>query len=373
MRVLHIITSLDVGGAEGALFRLCMHSGPSKNAIISFGSERDKYYKLLKKNGFEVFAIGNSKILVFKMILNLGKLIIKIKPTHIQTWLYHADLLGGIVAKFLGFKNIFWSIRHSNLTYGTIKNSTFLIAKLCAILSYFIPKKIISCSNTALISHKSFGYDSSKFHVVPNGFVFKKNIDIEEKSYRKILKIPNNMFLIGNVARFDPQKDHINLIKALGIVKRKNYSFHCLLAGKEIDINNKLIVDCIKDNGLINNITLLGYQDNIPYIMQSLDLHLLSSLGEAFPNVLVEAMAYGALCVSTNVGDSAMILNSNGWIAEPQNENSLANEVCKAMDLYNNDQEMWLEKKKIASDHVKKSFSIKKTYEGYYNIWNNKP
>lgn len=89
-----------------------------------------------------------------------------------------ADLIGGVIAK-LCVKAIFWGIHHSNLTHGTVKNSTRVIAKICAFLSKFIPNLIISCSQKSVFIHQSLGYDKHKFRVIPNGY------DLEQYSPNK--------------------------------------------------------------------------------------------------------------------------------------------------------------------------------------------
>ena len=53
----------------------------------------------------------------------------------------HADLIGGLTARLIGIKNIFWGVHHSVLIYGKVKWPTIFILKINALLSHFIPKK----------------------------------------------------------------------------------------------------------------------------------------------------------------------------------------------------------------------------------------
>ena len=77
--------------------------------------------------------------------------------------------------------------------------------------------------------------------------------------------------------------------------------------------------------------------------MNAIDLFLLSSLSEAFPNVLNEAMACGTPCLTTNVGDAALIVGNTGWVVSPRDSIAIADAVLEAADEKNN--EYWKKKK----------------------------
>src|SRR5690606_24672905 len=133
---------------------------------------------------------------------------------------------------------------------------------------------------------------------------------------------------IGMVARYHPQKDHGNLIDALKRLKHNHQNtFTCLLVGDGMTQGNIELKQRIEQAGLGKNVMLLGPRTDIVAIMNALDIHVLSSLGEAFPNVVAEAMACGTPCVITDVGDAALIVGDTGWIAPPCNDSALANAI----------------------------------------------
>ena len=132
--------------------------------------------------------------------------------------------------------------------------------------------------------------------------------EVKGAKFRNELNISQDTFVIGHVGRFDPQKDQDNLIKALVDLKQRQIKFKAVIVGTNLDVNNDKLVGMIKEKQLENDISLLGRRNDIPAVMNGIDLFALSSaFGEAFPNVLNEAMACGTPCVATNVGDSSKI------------------------------------------------------------------
>lgn len=369
MKVVHIITGLNEGGAEGVLTRMCL-AEPDKHIVISL-MDFGKYGPILKQAGIEVHCIKlNSSFFKIKKILQLFFLLKKIQPQIVQTWMYHADFLGGICARLAGIPNIFWGIRHSNLSKGNIKRTTYFIMKACAFLSYIIPKKIISCSREAINSHINQGYKKNKFVLIQNGYDLKKFKPIKSQGNR----FDSDKPILGMVARYDIQKDHNNLIQALALLKKNNVSFHVVLVGSGMVEDNFELVKLISYSSLEVNkdITLYGRCDDIPLLMNSFDLHVLSSLGEAFPNVLAEAMACGIPCVATNVGDTKEIINNLGWIVPAQNPTKLAEAIFFALQEYEMYPDQWANRKSECIRHIKNNFEISSMIEKFHITWSGK-
>lgn len=370
-KVLHIITGLNDGGAEGVLTRLCLHSKQLQHVVVSL-IDAGKYGPLLTDAGVTVHCLGmNPGKPSLTHLFCLIKLIRKERPDVVQTWMYHADLLGGIAARLAGVRRTFWGVRHSTLDKGKSKRSTILIARLCAILSKWVPEKIICCAHKALEAHTEIGYEPSKLLVIPNGYDLTrfKPDPIAATSAREELGLKLDEFVLGKVGRFDPLKDHFNLLQALALVARQQVKFKCLLVGKGLSPDNESLVTRIAELDLQDTVTLAGQRTDIPVIMNALDLHVLSSISEGFPNVIAEAMASGTPCVSTNVGDALEIIGDAEACCQASDTQALANLIHKMYVEWAQHPDCWENRKTLGVGRIKAKFSIEGMVEAYEACW----
>ncbi len=369
MKVIHIITGLNDGGAEAVLYRLCKNDSENKHVVISMMDE-GKYGPLLKEIGIDVYTLNMPAGRVsFSGLIKLFRLIKKISPDVVQTWMYHADFIGGIVARLAGVKSIFWGVHHSSLEKEHNKRSTLLIARLNSILSYLIPTKIVCCADRARVEHERIGYKKSKLTVINNGYELDsfKFIEDAQTKLKNELEINPDVFL-GMVSRYHPLKDHHNLLQALSIVRGQIPNFVCVLVGTGLDGSNRELIEKIDNLQLSDHILLLGQRNDIPKIMSALDVHLLSSRSEGFPNVLSEAMACGTPCITTDVGDASVIVGDTGWVVPAQNPEALANAIVEAIK-EKKDMQSWQLRKNACREHIVSNFSIEEMIKQYHSIW----
>lgn len=370
-KVLHIITSLNDGGAEGVLTRLCLHSKEVQHVVISLMDE-GKYGAVLAESGVAVHCLGmNPGKPSMARFFRLIRLIRMEQPDVVQTWMYHADLLGGIAARLAGVRRVFWGIRHSTLEKGKSKRSTIMIARLCALLSGWVPEEIICCANKARDAHAAIGYSVRKLRVIPNGYDLSR---FRPDAYagarvRAELGVGSDDFIIGNVGRFDPLKDHSNLLQALAWVAECKIPFHCALIGKGLSPDNAVLVKQIAELGLQDNVLLVGQRSDIPAVMNALDLHVLSSLSEGFPNVLAEAMACGTPCVSTDVGDALEIVDDEEACCPARDPRALGDLIIKLALEWQHSPSSWGARKVEASQRIAVKFSIEVMVEAYETCW----
>jgi glycosyltransferase involved in cell wall biosynthesis len=368
MKVVHIITGLGDGGAEHALFKICKYDLKNKHFVISL-KDKGKYFSLLNKLGIKVYCLNVSFFSIYKFLF-LIKLLRSLKPDIVQTWLVHADFIGSFAARLAGIKKILWNVRYSNIEIGKAKLTTILIIKILSILSYVIPKLILVVSKRAKKIYEMEGYNKKILKFIPNGYDMKvlKNNNILKKKFRKKIKIKKSIPLIGNVARYDPQKDHLNLLNALALIRLKKINFFCVLIGSNLDKNNTKIIAEIKRLKLNNHVKLLGQIKNITEVMNGLDIHVLSSsYGEGFPNVVAESMACGTPCIVTDVGDSSYIVGKTGWVVPPNNSQKLARAIKKSLDEIRYIK--WNKRCIKAQLRIKNKFNIGKMIELYNSVW----
>lgn len=372
MNILHIASGLGDGGAEAVLYRLCTNDTSNKHIVLSFMDE-GKYGSLLKANGIEVYCLNTIRGKIgIKHILKLYSLIKKLKPDVVQTWLYHADFLGGIIAKIAGAKRIVWGVHHTILDPKHSKLKTRLIAKACAILSNFIPNEVVYVARRSQKIHECLGYNMQLSTVIPNGYdlsVFYPDNEARNE-IRNEFELGGEL-IFGMVARFDPFKDHDNLLKAFSLFKAKGFPFKLLLVGTNMTLDNQELMSLIHKEGLVNNVVCLGQRNDIPKIMNALDIHVLSSNSEAFPNVLCEAMACGTPCVSTNVGDASLIIDKMGLIVPVCNPQALSKALVDMVQNWKANNLLWINTKEKARQRVINEFSIEQMVQNYNNTWKN--
>jgi glycosyltransferase involved in cell wall biosynthesis len=372
MQVLHIITDFDDGGAQAVLYRFITADKQNNHHVISLMNvgwygrrvlELDVPVHALEMPKSRVTAAGLSK---------LNKLIREINPDVIQTWMYHSDLIGSIMARLAGKKVVVWGIHNSNLDPAKTSAMTRAIARGCALLSSSIPKTIISCSEEGVRVHAALGYQQQKMVVVPNGYnvsEFSPQPDVRAE-LRRQWQIADDTTLFGMVARWDPQKDHANLIAALAQLKSQDLApWHCALVGSNLSEDNQALVALLAEHGVRDRVSLLGIRTDIPAVMNALDLHVLSSAyGEAFPNVVAEAMSCGTPCVVTAVGDTALIVGDTGWVVPPKDPQQLATAMAQAV------REMvyaavWNDRQSLCRQRIKENFNLQIMVDKYDRVW----
>jgi len=315
-RIVHIITGLSRGGAEAILYRLVSATRERWDVAVISLTDDGYFGERLRALGIEVLCCRmKPAIQVLPGFLRLLRFLRRLRPQVVQTWMYHADLFGGLAARLLGLRSIVWGIRNLHLYQGRVSRSARAAAVLCARLSRRVPRLIISCSALAAAEHRRRGYAGDRMVVIPNGYdcgQLRRDTAAGERLRSAWAALPP-VFLLGMVARWDPLKDHANLLAALQMLLRTDPRVRCVLVGPGMDAGNGPLQALLRRYDLHSHVVLAGARDDIAAVMSALDVHVLPSISEAFPNVVAEAMACGTPCVVTDVGDAAAIVGDTGW------------------------------------------------------------
>jgi len=338
-QIVHVVTGLETGGAEMMLYKLLSELTEKpcwRNRVVSL-MEEGPIGEKIRSLGVPVSSLGmdRGRIQVSKVI-RLFQIMREQKPDIVQTWMYHADLIGGVVGRLGSKTPVLWNIRSSTLDPLEEKRSTIWTAKACAFLSKWIPARIVTCAQVAAQVHADLGYDASKMRVIPNGFE-TDHFRPDPQAYMDVrcqLGIAEENPIVGMVGRFHAQKNHEMLIRAAYRVQEKIPDVQFVLCGDNVTWENKSLTSWIKQEGLEKHFHLLGRRDDIPRITASFDIAVLSSsFGEAFPNVVGEAMACGVPCVVTDVGDAASIVGGTGRVVSPDEDKEFAKACIELLNL----------------------------------------
>ena len=327
MKVCHVITGLNTGGAEVMMRKLIVATGGAgvTHSVISLigpGPIGDE----LAAAGIRVDTLEMRRGSFTPAGMHrLVALIREQQPDVVQAWMYHANLLGGIAARLAGVRNVVWNIRAAQLEAKSEKRSSILIARASGRLARLLCRRIVTNSDEARRVHEAFGYPPRLFDVIPNGFDLDLFHPSEEAraDVRAELGIAGDATLVGMIARFHPGKEHRTFLAAAGRLAAGRPDVHFLLAGDGVTSENPALAEPIREHQLEGRVHLLGRRADVPRLFAALDLSALTSAYEAFPNVLGEAMACAVPCVSTDVGDAAEIVGDTGVVVPVRDADAL--------------------------------------------------
>jgi len=330
LKVVHLISGLEAGGAERSLANLVAGLDRSRirNVVISM-TGRGFFGEIIERNGTPVHVLNMTRGVPSISALNrLRQLLRAERPDLLQTWLYHADFLGLIATVFEPRLPLVWNLRCSNMALESYRPLTRLVRRLLVTGSR-VPAAVIANSRAGADFHQRLGYTPQRWAVIPNGFdpaLWRPDADARH-AVRAELGIPDDAPVLGLVARIDPAKDHACFLRAAQRVHAALPACRFVLAGGEVPS----LAPAVAAVGLGAVTHLLGPQQDVPRLNAAFDVACLSSaFGEGFPNVLGEAMCCGIPCVTTDVGDAALVVGATGRVVPPADPQALA---AAALDL----------------------------------------
>lgn len=332
IRIVHVISDLDTGGAEMMLAKLvgAMDRTRFSNTVISL-IDKGQLGAQIESSGVAVHTLGMKRgrpdIFALPRLIRLFR---TLNPTIVQSWLYHADLLSTLAVKFTGLPTLVWNVRCSDME---LKRYSSLTRKVQLVLAWWsaTPAAVIVNSEAGKQQHERLGYRPRRWEVIPNGFDIQRfRPDVSQRlSLRKEWHLQDDAVIIALVARVDPMKDHAAFLEAAQLVARARQNVRFLLIGK----GTQTLAPSVAEKGLTDQVRILGYRSDIECLLPGVDVLCLSSaFGEGFPNVLGEAMACGIPCVSTDVGDARSIIGATGLIVPVRSPASLAQAIVDLID-----------------------------------------
>lgn len=355
--VVHVITNFaGVGGAEMMLSRLVAQTQAEyEHIIIALMNVSDVYTETLKLCSSH-YSLNWKGINSFNVVLKLRKLLQQIQPNVVQGWMYHANAMASL--SLLGMQQkppVFWGVHHSLASSKEESLSTKVALNLSKIFSQQ-PKGIVYCAHSSLEQHQAFGFNNANQQVIANGVALDQ-FQVNEQLHEPIT--------IGFAGRYHTAKGYAYLLQVIAELKDQPIIFK--IAGSGANLDTPEIKQAFAEHQLDpQKVQLFDQVSGMPAFYQSLDAFLMTSITEGFPNVLVEAMASGLPCITTDVGDAKYIVEDMGWVVAPRDVAALKAAILEYVKLSQADKHSL---KQQTRARVEQNFSIQHVSQQYMTVW----
>lgn len=337
IRVLFVTPGLDHGGAEHALVSLAtrLHAHRFESAVVSLLSGGPLRAELALA-GIHVHEMGwkRSRVPLPTDWLALRRVGTAFPADLLVGWMYNGNVAATVLRGGMQPRPpMIWTIHHSAYGLESEKLRTRLLVRASSRISHKA-NRIIFVANRAARSHYELGFPRGDGAVIHNG------VDTDrfrpDRSARAAVRGGlglDHEFAVGFVGRWHPAKDIGNFLRAAAKVAQRSPGARFVVVGAGLSGANAELVGLARRYGLIDRLVLLGQRDDVPQIMNAIDVLVLSSQNEACPLVVGEAMACGTPVVATDVGDVAEILGGTGLVVPPRDPDRLADAVARMAGL----------------------------------------
>ncbi|WP_187829934.1 glycosyltransferase [Siccirubricoccus phaeus] len=327
LRVLHVVPTVDQGGAQKLLADLVSHAPPwATHRIIALTGDPPFF----EFGAAEIFRLGLRRGEVSFQALSRARAQARAFAPHaVHGWLYHGNLLASLL---LPGVPLLWSIHNTSLPRADTAWLTRAIARLSGMASGWVPHRIVYCSADARTLHeRELGYAAAPGRVIPNGvdfaaFAFSQ---AARDRLRASWGLGPAEVAIGSIGRWDPQKDHATVAAALALLPPGPRRW--VVAGTGCEAANPDLAALLGRHGLAGRTLALGPRQDMPALLSALDLLVIgSAYGEAMPVVGLEAAANGLPVVATRVGSAPLLVAGPELLAAPRHPADLARAIAAA-------------------------------------------
>jgi sugar transferase (PEP-CTERM/EpsH1 system associated) len=366
LRVLHVLNRLATGGTENVVLRLI--GGLDEQIFehrLAAVRGMDPAFSGLALPGGELLLDGKEDSGFEFLILRLARVMRAYRPhiVHSRNWGtieaipaarlarvpvvihsehgYDLDMLTGLPRRRRIFRRA---------SYGMADAVFAVTRELCdfhARQAWISPERIRVIYN---------GVDTQRFRPRPE----------ERISLRRRFGLPQECFIVGTVGRTVTIKDHPTFLRAVESMVLKGINAHALLVGSgpELERNRQLAKD---SSVLAGRVTFVGSSDEVPDILNTMDVFALTSISEGMSNTLLEAMATGLPVIATNVGGNPEVVvdGDSGWLFQPRDAEALASRLMSLASDENQRRQLSL----AARQRIVERFSLARMLNDYSNLY----
>ncbi|MBA4394251.1 MAG: glycosyl transferase family 1 [Desulfobacca sp.] len=370
-KVMFVVTSLIIGGAERQLVQLLKHLSKK---------DFEPLVVCLKEPGVLAEELSQLNIPVYSRLLShkydlrvLPRLIsiIRKEKVHILWARSLGDKLfwGRLAGKLAGVPVIVASIHFMGVK-GQRKS---IIGPLNKSLTSITDRIIVVSENQKRYLIEEEGLPPGKMVVVFNGIdlgVFKPKRD--SKEMKNHLDIPEDYSVVGQTAKLRPEKGHRLLLQAAKLVLEQKQKVIFLLIGDGPE--RPALEEACRGLGLSANVRFLGDRKDLPDLINILDIGTLSSPMETFPNALLEYMALSKPVIAPDIGGVPEIITDGieGLLFPPNEADSLAEKLLDLISNPKKSRKMGAEGARRVGNFFSMEMSVKKIEQLFFSVLSEK-
>ncbi len=318
--MLFLIRSLNYGGAERQLVVLAkaLRSSHYPVAVSTFYPGGDLYNELVAADVATISLDKSSRWDVVGFILRLIRLLHRLKPQILHTYLGTANILGALVQPLFPSMKVIWGVRSSNMDldrYGWADRVLYQIERRLAKAADLI----VSNSEAGAQYAATQGFPQKKIVVVPNGIDTRRFVPNQAAGLRtrRAWSIREDVSLIGLIGRLDPMKGHLLFLESAALLGKEWPEVQFVCVGDGPEPYRKNLRETAGHLGIADRVHWIGSVGQIEQVYCACDIVTSCSISEGFPNVIGEAMACAVPCVATDVGDAKEIVGVSELIVSP--------------------------------------------------------
>lgn len=346
--VIHVVSSLEVGGAERFVIDLCQlqRSKGANVAILSFGLISDLLVKECEFAGINIFHTQEGRIKKWKSALAAIRIY---KTVHFHSP-YPLKFMLPLMPLCL-FKNIIYTRHGADPLAGKSWRWMHRVAR------FFVNKISFVSQEGADVFTLSHGWLNKTKHVIDNGV----NLDKVSKN-----RVSSERFRIGSVGRMVALKNQISLLQALMAIKepiKNKIEIHFFGDGPSFEQLNQYV----QKNKLQNQVIFHGMKSDRNEIYNSFDVLAVTSETEGLSLAIIEAMAYCCPILATDVGGNPKLVSHehNGYLFDYNDVESLAKYIKMLIE----DRELFLSFSKKSREKIEKKFSLLACADKYHQLY----
>ncbi|MBN1688128.1 MAG: glycosyltransferase [Candidatus Omnitrophica bacterium] len=325
-KICHLIWSLDAGGAEKQVIRIAKwqrENGDLPMAVCF--QKKGLLSNELEQAGIPVFVIPKRLGVDLSFIKRLARFLKKEDVGILHMHLPTASLWGRIAAIQAGINMTFVS-EHSDMSCRRLR---YRLAN--RLLGKWTKRYFVVSDHIRKLMLRA-GIDAAKIEVIRNGIELNGVWDkTNYLAVRYELGLSEKVRIIGTVGRMEERKDYINFLQAGVLIKKEYPDTHFMMVG-DGPLRQKIENEA-KRLGLFGNVSFLGTRQDVPRLLQAMDVFVLSSLTEGVSLALLEAMSVSRPCVVTDVGGNPEVIQDqeNGLLVPVKDSRALARAVLSLL------------------------------------------